>query len=119
MALITACSVDPCSSFGGQTCIAVNVQGSLSLDQLLVTTSFGLHDAPSPQAPRVNPVTPPLALAVLAGSNIGDYTLSVRALLGGFDVGFAQGGGKLTAGQTTTLNLTLQSVGVDGGGDLA
>src|SRR3954470_16345905 len=95
VAVITGCAVDPCGSFGGQTCIAVNVAGSVSLDQLLVTSSFGLHDAPSPQAPRVTPVTPPLALAVLAGAGTGEYTLSVRALLGGFDVGFAQGGGTL------------------------
>jgi hypothetical protein len=113
VALITACTVDPCGSLGGKTCIAVNVEGGVKLDQLLVTTSFGLRDAPSPQAPRVDPITPPLALAVLAGSTTGEYTLSLRALLAGFDVGFASGSGTLTAGQTTTLDLTLQPTGVE------
>jgi hypothetical protein len=111
--MITACSVDPCGSFGGQTCIAVNIQGNVSLDQLFVTTSFGLHDAPSPQAPRVDAVTPPLALAVLAGSATGNYTLSVRAQLHSLDVGLAAGNGTLTAGQTTILNLTMESTGAD------
>jgi hypothetical protein len=107
VAVITGCTVDPCASFGGQTCIAVEVRGNLTLDQLFVTTSFGLHDAPSPPAPRDTPVSTPVALAVLAGSAEGDYKLTLRARLQGMDIATASGAGTLRPGATTQLVLDL------------
>src|SRR4051812_24380160 len=98
LALITGCAPDPCASFAGKTCIALEVDGTATLDQLRITSNFGLSDAPSPSAPLVQAVTPPVMLAVLAGDLEGDYTLSVRAQLGGDDVAFASGSGKLQRG---------------------
>jgi hypothetical protein len=87
--LLVGCAVDPCAQFEGQTCIAVEVRGSFSVDQFLIsaTGAFVLSDEPSPQQPRVDPVPLPVTFAVLAGDASGNATLIVRARLGGNEVG--------------------------------
>jgi photosystem II stability/assembly factor-like uncharacterized protein len=77
------CTADPCASFSGQTCIALEVDGpsSLRVDQLGITVEGVLMDQRSPAAPRASAVHLPIALAILPGNNEPStgYVLDVQA----------------------------------------
>jgi hypothetical protein len=113
--LVCGCGGDPCGSFGGQTCIALEVRGDLSVTQLLVsvTGAFILVDAASPSTPRDTPVALPVALAVLAGDASGEADLTVKGLLGGVEVGRGNGSVAVTSGQRVSTTVTLVANGVD------
>jgi hypothetical protein len=114
---VAACDdVDPCASQSG-TCIALEVDGALSVDQLAITAAgaFTLRDAPSPAMPRASAVALPVRLAVLPGDHSGDFSLIVRGLLGGVVVGEGMATGTLTSGKHLSATVTLTALA----GDLA
>src|SRR4051812_46608999 len=96
--ILIGCSADPCDAFPGKTCVSLELDGSLTIDQLLVTArgAFTLTDAPAPDQPRADPVELPVAIAVLPGEVSGDFILSVRAERDRGDVAFGSVGGTLS-----------------------
>jgi hypothetical protein len=113
--ILVGCSADPCDKFAGQTCISLELTGTVSIDQILVTASgaFSLSDVPAPDQPRADAVDLPVALAVLPGNVSGDFTLSVRAEKGHADVATGAIGGTLQSGKVLSLVMPLLSVTAD------
>jgi hypothetical protein len=115
LSVLAGCAVDPCANFGGQSCIALEVRGDLSITQLLVTVTgaFILVDAASPATPRETPVQLPVTLAVLAGNATGDANLVVKGLLAGVEIARGSTSVGIVHGQRVGAVVTLASNGVD------
>lgn len=113
--LFTACSVDPCGGFGGQSCIALEVRGDFSITQVLVSVSgaFILADAPSPATPRTSPLALPVTLAVLGGDAMGEADLTVKGMLDDVQVGVGAVSVMVAPGTHVSTVVNLVSSGVD------
>jgi hypothetical protein len=98
--LCLGCTPDPCAQFSGQSCIALEVRGPVSVTQLLVnvTGAFLIVDARTPATPR-EPTPLPVTLAVLPGDKTGIALLSVAGLVGDVEVGRGTGSVEVAAGQ--------------------
>ena len=111
---LAGCQPDVCGSFSGQSCIALEVRGSLTVDQLLVSAggAFTLVDTPSPSVPRA-PTSLPVQLAVLPGAATGMVTITVKALRGMVEIGSGTVDGVVAAKRRLALTVTLAGNGVD------
>jgi hypothetical protein len=113
--VVAGCSADVCDGVAG-SCIALEVRGDVSVDQLRITSpELHLDHAPSPKTPRAQPVRLPVQLAVLPGPFAGSYTLTVDGELQSQTVATVTGANVIQQGTHESLTLTLQSLVGDAG----
>jgi hypothetical protein len=122
MAVLAAgCSTDVCAPFGGQTCIALEVKGAQQIDQLGIAIDMVLSRQLTPGAPRVDPVSLPVWVAVLPGENFPQgqpLRIFVDALLRGNLVGQALGELTMTPGQHVSAAISLTDTRPDMAGGI-
>ncbi len=112
--LASGCGADVCSNFSGQTCIALQVQGNLKIDQLGVTLEGVLSEQLTPEVPRTTPVKLPVEVAILPGETqpTGGLVIDLRGLNRGVTVGTSMSVGlNLLPNEHRAVVMTLGAVG--------
>lgn len=120
---------DGCASFGGQTCISLELRApsgrSLSIDQVELGAVSGFQFSPepyrTPATPLSSAVSLPVVVPILPGAGFagGDFSFTVRGLRTGSAVGSAVVSGTVAASAHLALVATLEAGDFDmSGGDL-
>jgi hypothetical protein len=121
--VVAGCSggTDPCSSFGGQACVSVEVRGLAGtlLDQLHVESIADHTDQLDPMSPKNPPVKTPLEFAYLPQTTGAPFDLTVSGLFGGMARGQGTTSVSVNAGEHRHVIIELLPLTVGGGVDLA
>ena len=118
LALWAGCSSDVCADFSGKTCIALEVKGTPTIDQLGITVDMVLGRQLTPIPARESPVALPVWVAVLPGEQFATdrpLHIFVDALRQGVLVGQALGELLMRPGEHVSAAISLTDLNADGG----
>jgi hypothetical protein len=117
---LAGCSTDPCDPYSTHTCIALEVKGTPSVDQLAVTVDMVLPRQLTPDPARADALPLPVWVAILPGEAFPTdkpLRIFVDALRNGSLVGQALGELTMRPGDHVSAAITLTDL--NAGADLS